>query len=72
VNYDQALGRKDGERVAGATRGMELADLLRCPACGGAVERGAAEVTCRDCRRVYPIREGVVLLAGRDGSSRPD
>ena len=72
VNYDQALGRKDGERAAGARHGMELADLLRCPACGGAVERGAAEVACRDCRRVYPIRDGVVLLAGRDGSSRPD
>jgi ubiquinone/menaquinone biosynthesis C-methylase UbiE len=72
VNYDQALARKAGERAAGAPRGMELADLLRCPACGGAVERGAAEVACRDCRRVYPIRDGIVLLAGRDGSPRPD
>ena len=67
VNYDQILARKAGERVATARRGTELASLLRCPACGGTVERGLAAYTCRDCQQAYPIREGIVLLAGRSG-----
>ena len=67
VNYDQAFARKTGERVATARQGTELASLLRCPACGGAVQRGATSFSCRNCQHTYPIREGVVLLAGHDG-----
>jgi len=67
VNYDQVLARKAGARVAEAHQGKDLASLLRCPACGGTVERGLAAYTCRDCQQAYPIREGIVLLAGRNG-----
>ena len=66
VNYDQAFARKSGERVAAERQGADLAFLLRCPACGGSVQRGGMDYSCRDCRADYPIREGIVLLAGRD------
>ena len=64
VNYDQAFARKAGERVVGARQGTDLASLLRCPVCGGSVQRGGMDYSCRDCRAAYPIREGIVLLAG--------
>jgi ubiquinone/menaquinone biosynthesis C-methylase UbiE/uncharacterized protein YbaR (Trm112 family) len=71
VNYDQAFARKAGERVVAARQGIELASLLRCPACGGTVQRGGAAFACRDCRQAYPIREGVVLLASHDSRGTP-
>jgi ubiquinone/menaquinone biosynthesis C-methylase UbiE len=66
VNYDQAFARKAGERAVGARQGTDLASLLRCPACGGGVQRGGMAYSCQDCRASYPIREGMVLLAGHD------
>jgi len=63
VNYDQALARKAGERVAGAHKGTDLASLLRCPACGGGVQRRGMSYACQACGATYPIREGMVLLA---------
>ncbi len=71
VNYDQAFARKQGERVVGARPGTDLASLLRCPACGGAVERGGTAYSCQECRATYPIREGMVLLAGQDDRGAP-
>jgi ubiquinone/menaquinone biosynthesis C-methylase UbiE/uncharacterized protein YbaR (Trm112 family) len=70
TTYDQALAHKTGERVVAARQGMELASLLRCPACGGSVQRGAAAFSCQDCQQVYPIREGIVLMVGHDGRGR--
>ena len=67
VNYDQAIARKSGERAIGLKEQRDLAALLRCPACGGTVERGGTAFTCDGCRQAYPIREGIVLLARRDG-----
>ena len=71
VNYDQALARKAGERAVDARQGADLASLLCCPACGGAVQRGGMSYACRDCRATYPIREGMVLLADHDGRGMP-
>jgi ubiquinone/menaquinone biosynthesis C-methylase UbiE/uncharacterized protein YbaR (Trm112 family) len=70
TSYDQAFARKTGERVVEARQGIELDSLLRCPACGGTVQRGAAAFSCQDCQQAYPIREGIVLMAGRDGRGR--
>ncbi len=67
VNYDQVLARKAGGQPAALRQGTELADLLRCPVCGRMVRRGAAAYSCVDCQQIYPIREGVLLLAGREG-----
>jgi len=67
VNYDQVLARKAGEKLSAVRQGAKLADLLRCPVCGGMVQRGAAAYSCVDCLQVYPIREGALLLAGREG-----
>jgi len=67
VNYDQILARKTGENLAAVRQGTELVDLLRCPVCGGMVQRSAAAYSCVDCQQVYPVREGALLLAGREG-----
>jgi SAM-dependent methyltransferase len=71
VNYDQAFARKKGKRIVGARQGTGLASLLRCPACGGGMQRGGMAYSCRDCRAAYPIREGMVLLAGQDERGTP-
>lgn len=71
ANYDQAFARKTGQRVAATRQGMELASWLHCPACGGTMQRGAAAFSCQDCKQAYPIREGIVLLAGRNGRGMP-
>ncbi len=55
----------------------QLADILVCPACHGALEWIEETLQCAPCRRQYPVREGVVLMADagddegatRDGES---
>lgn len=65
ANYDLALARKAGQPQAGGRQERELASLLRCPACGGSVERRVASLACTGCGQSYPIQEGVVsLVAG--------
>ena len=70
VNYDQAFARKSGERAATARQGVDLALLLRCPVCGGNVQRGGVAYSCQGCRQAYPIRKGIVLLSDYDGRGR--
>ena len=40
-----------------------IAGLLACPWCSGALAVGSTEITCQACARVYPIRQGIALLA---------
>lgn len=64
ANYDLALARKTGTRVAGMRERVDLALLARCPACSIPLDKGVAGLSCPACARRYPIREGVVRLAG--------
>jgi ubiquinone/menaquinone biosynthesis C-methylase UbiE/uncharacterized protein YbaR (Trm112 family) len=63
VNYDLVIGRKAGQRPGEAREKLDLASVLRCPACEGHLEQGLAGLACPACERTYPIREGVVHLA---------
>lgn len=63
ANYDLALARKAGRRPVGARPQRDLASLLRCPACGGSVERRLASLRCTGCDQAYRIHEGVINLA---------
>lgn len=63
TNYDLALARKPGPRVPRMDGGTDLVDLIRCPGCGGRLQRGGRGLSCPSCARAYPIREGVVSLA---------
>jgi ubiquinone/menaquinone biosynthesis C-methylase UbiE len=63
-NYDLALARKEGIQNTMGRGGEDLASLLRCPGCGGPLDGNPATLSCRECERSYPIREGIVMLAG--------
>ena len=65
-DYDLVMGRKAAlpERRAGnGVAGQSLADLLRCPQCGGPLQPGVARLSCPACGLHYAIREGIVHLA---------
>lgn len=62
-NYDLAIARKVGARRLDARQEVDLVSLLRCPACGGPLQRGSARLSCPACARSYRIDEGVVHLA---------
>jgi SAM-dependent methyltransferase len=49
--------------VHAANQLSTIAGLLACPWCGGGLSVGSAELTCQACARVYPIRQGIALLA---------
>jgi uncharacterized protein YbaR (Trm112 family) len=42
----------------------DLLDLLVCPACKAALiyDSGRDTLTCSQCRRIYPVREGIPIL----------
>ena len=41
----------------------ELLEILICPACRKSlVIRGEDSLKCNDCKRVYPIRDGIVIM----------
>jgi ubiquinone/menaquinone biosynthesis C-methylase UbiE len=65
-NYDLAMARKEGVPRKDRVQDLELAGLMRCPVCQGALVRGAAGLSCAACARGFPIREGVVQLAGHE------
>ena len=64
VNYDVALARKAGSPASALRQRVDLLSLLRCPACGGPLQHQVASLSCPACPHRYPIREGVVWLAG--------
>ena len=64
VNYDLATARKDGVAPGDGVQVPDLVSLMCCPACQGALVRGTGGVACPACGRAYPIREGIVQLAG--------
>jgi hypothetical protein len=46
-----------------------LVSQLACPACLGALRLEKGKLVCAQCRRVYPIVDGIpVLIAGRESS----
>ncbi len=49
-----------------AVNRQELADLLEvliCPVCRKSlVIRGEDSLKCNDCKRVYPIQDGIVIM----------
>lgn len=50
-------------KVSETLRGLDPFDVLRCPCCHAALERSAEALTCRSCRRQYPIgADGVIEL----------
>lgn len=63
VSYDLAIARKPGSRDSSGHGGVSPTELLRCPRCCGRLRASPAALSCRDCDRVYPIREGIVWLA---------
>ncbi len=42
----------------------ELLDILCCPKCRGdlAYNETASTLTCKDCRRVYPVKDGIPIM----------
>jgi ubiquinone/menaquinone biosynthesis C-methylase UbiE len=66
-SYDLAMACKEGHL---GPEGRGVADpwtRLRCPQCGGPMERGVAALACVECERTYRISGGVLRLAdGRE------
>ncbi len=40
-----------------------IAGILACPWCSGSISVGSAALTCQACGRVYPVQQGIALLA---------
>ncbi len=61
-DYDLAWAVKAGRPRGGGIR--PLAEILRCPACGGRVKRAANAFRCTGCGRAYPVaQDGVIEMA---------
>jgi ubiquinone/menaquinone biosynthesis C-methylase UbiE len=62
MDYDLAWAVKSGEPWGGSVRPLE--EILRCPACGDQLRRGAQVFRCTACARAYSIAEdGVIEMA---------
>jgi ubiquinone/menaquinone biosynthesis C-methylase UbiE/uncharacterized protein YbaR (Trm112 family) len=66
AQYDLALARKSGQRQAETVEHPDSDLLVRCPACGGSLQRMAAGLSCPACTRTFPIHEGIAWLAQPD------
>ncbi len=40
----------------------EIVDLLQCPCCGGRVSNDGQEYLCLECKRHYPVEDGIIDL----------
>ncbi|MDP6357843.1 MAG: Trm112 family protein [Planctomycetota bacterium] len=49
----------------------ELLDILYCPVCQGDFEKDEDWLACRECKRRYPIRDGIYVLLA-DEAVMPD
>ena len=47
-----------------------LLEILRCPACHGEIDPLKADqgLECRDCGRIYPIRDGIPVMLIEEAS----
>jgi uncharacterized protein len=44
----------------------EILAMLACPVCHGSLSADAGRIRCSECRRAYPVEDGIpVLLAER-------
>ncbi len=50
-------------RLPAANQLSSIAGLLACPWCSAALSVGTTELTCQACARIYPIQQGIALLA---------
>ena len=48
-----------------------LLEMLRCPACHGEIDPLEADkgLECRECGRIYPIRDGIPVMLVEEASS---
>ncbi len=68
VDYDLAWAVKTGEPRGGSVRPLE--EIMRCPACGGRLNREAQAFHCLACPRAYPVAEDGVIEMARSSSTR--
>ncbi len=40
----------------------DLLDILACPACKADVELKEEKIVCKNCKKKYPIREGIPIM----------
>jgi uncharacterized protein YbaR (Trm112 family) len=40
----------------------ELLKILACPACRGDVKQEGSKVVCLQCRRSYPVKNGIPIM----------
>jgi len=59
VDYDLAWAVKAGEPQGGGIR--PLPEILRCPVCGGRLNREPAAFRCTGCAHVYPVADDGVI-----------
>lgn len=50
----------------------ELLNILICPSCGSALREKENTLECTECKKRYPIENGIpVLLADRGQKNKP-
>ena len=40
----------------------ELLEILACPVCKSEVKETGGKIVCLECKRQYPIREGIPIM----------
>jgi LSD1 subclass zinc finger protein len=50
----------------------DLLELLVCPVCRKSLTlRGQESVKCNECKRVYPIRDGLLIMLESEATIEP-
>jgi uncharacterized protein YbaR (Trm112 family) len=39
-----------------------LKEVICCPYCSGELEIGSEKIICKSCKRIYKIKEGIIVL----------